>query len=56
MQEAASLSHSNDIIEIFSNSWGPSDNGALVEGPGPLVQHVFEGGTSEVSENYESVR
>eukprot|EP00049_Salpingoeca_infusionum_P006240 m.103631 g.103631 ORF g.103631 m.103631 type:complete len:792 (-) comp13245_c0_seq2:126-2501(-) len=36
--EAASLSHGMDIIDIYSNSWGPSDDGKTFEEPGPLTQ------------------
>ncbi len=36
-QEAAALSHSNQAIHIKSNSWGPSDDGATLSGPGPLT-------------------
>ena len=32
-QEAAVLGHKNDYIMIYSNSWGPSDFGFIVEGP-----------------------
>ena len=48
LQEAATLSHSSGIIEIYSNSWGPSDSGQLVDGPGPLVQLAFETGARDV--------
>ena len=48
LQEAGALSHENDIIEIYSNSWGPFDSGDIVEGPGPLVQMAFEMGAREV--------
>ena len=48
MDEAGSLSHQSDIIEIYSNSWGPPDTGRLVDGPGALVQRVFETGAREV--------
>ena len=50
LQEAAALSHGNDIIEIYSNSWGPSDSGQLVDGPGSLVQLVFKTGARDVRE------
>jgi len=35
--EAAAFAHRNDVIHIKSNSWGPSDNGRVLEGPGPLA-------------------
>jgi subtilisin-like proprotein convertase family protein len=37
LDEAEAMAHENDIIDIKTNSWGPVDNGALVEGPGPLT-------------------
>ncbi len=35
--EANALNWSNSIIQIKSNSWGPSDDGATLEGPGTLA-------------------
>jgi subtilisin-like proprotein convertase family protein/Leucine-rich repeat (LRR) protein len=32
--DAAALSYERDINDIYSNSWGPSDNGAVLGGPG----------------------
>ena len=40
--EANALSHSRDFVDISSNSWGPSDNGMTIEGPGPLLMAVLE--------------
>ena len=40
--EANALSHLNDDIDIYSNSWGPSDNGQTLSGPGPLMIAAFE--------------
>jgi subtilisin-like proprotein convertase family protein len=34
---ANALSYQNQINDIYTNSWGPFDNGQLVEGPGPLT-------------------
>jgi subtilisin-like proprotein convertase family protein len=36
--EANAFSHQLDAIHVLSNSWGPSDNGATLEGPGPLAE------------------
>ncbi len=36
-EEAAAFSHSNSLIHIKSNSWGPSDDGETLEGPGTLA-------------------
>jgi len=40
--EANALSHSRDFVDISSNSWGPSDSGGIIEGPGPLLMAVLE--------------
>jgi proprotein convertase subtilisin/kexin type 1 len=39
-----SLSFARDKIDIYSSSWGPLDNGATLEGPGPLAQQALENG------------
>ncbi|MEK7686690.1 MAG: S8 family serine peptidase [Verrucomicrobiota bacterium] len=36
-QEAAAMLHSNQWIHVKSNSWGPDDDAATLEGPGPLT-------------------
>jgi subtilisin-like proprotein convertase family protein len=36
-QEADALGYMADAIHIASNSWGPSDDGRTLEGPGPLT-------------------
>ena len=40
--EGNALSHMNNDIDIYSNSWGPSDNGNTLSGPGPLMIAAFE--------------
>ena len=40
--EADALSFENDDIDIYSNSWGPADDGQTVSGPGPLTLAAFE--------------
>ena len=47
-REANALGHSRSEIDISSNSWGPSDDGQTLEGPGPLLlnsleKNVYEG-------------
>ncbi len=42
VRESNSLSHERQNIDIYSNSWGPSDNGKTVEAPGPLMLAAFE--------------
>jgi kexin len=36
--EARGLSHRTDLNHVFSCSWGPTDDGRRLEGPGPLTQ------------------
>ena len=42
--EARSLVFNRDHISIYSASWGPDDNGEVVDGPGPLTKQAFEEG------------
>ena len=48
MNEAQSLSYTNDIIDIYSNSWGPCDFGC-VGGPKKLTQMTLKNGAEKVS-------
>ena len=41
-RESAALSHERQDIDIYSNSWGPSDDGETLEGPGPLMLAAME--------------
>ena len=41
LQEAQALSKYADEIHVYSNSWGPVDDGRSVEGPGRLVRELF---------------
>ena len=45
--EASALSFAWDKNHIYSNSWGPWDNGGTVEGPGALCKKAFEDGTQK---------
>ncbi|HVK07938.1 MAG TPA: S8 family serine peptidase [Gemmataceae bacterium] len=38
--EALALSYRRHAVDIYSNSWGPADNGVLA-GPGPMVLATF---------------
>jgi len=40
--EAAALLHRNDLIQVKSNSWGPEDDGDVVEGPGAQAAAALE--------------
>lgn len=46
--EASSLSLNPQHIQIYSSSWGPSDDGATVDGPGPLAMKAFIDGVQKV--------
>lgn len=37
LDEADAMVHSNSLIFIKSNSWGPNDDGLTLAGPGPLM-------------------
>ncbi|XP_071494703.1 furin-like [Diadema antillarum] len=43
--EARSLSHNPQVIDIYSASWGPDDDGQTVDGPGKLAKKAFLNGT-----------
>jgi subtilisin-like proprotein convertase family protein len=51
-QEAQALNHqltsatASDRISIYSNSWGPNDDGATLEGPGPLAAAALQNGVT----------
>jgi len=42
--EAHSLSLAPQHIDIYSNSWGPNDDGRTIEGPASLAQRAIEDG------------
>lgn len=46
--EAESLSLNPQYIDIYSASWGPSDDGMTVEGPGTLATAAFTNGINKV--------
>ena len=48
MNEAQSLSYANDIIDIYSNSWGTC-NLRCVGGPEKLTQMTLKNGAEKVS-------
>ena len=47
--EASSLSLNPQHIDIYSSSWGPSDDGTTVDGPGRLAKQAFLDGVTRVS-------
>jgi furin len=40
--EARAITHALEVNDIYSNSWGPVDDGRRKEAPGPLTQRAFE--------------
>lgn len=42
VREGNTLGHERQDIDIYSNSWGPSDNGETLSGPGPLMMAAME--------------
>lgn len=50
MVEARSLSFRPHYVDVYLSTWGPEDNGATLEGPGPLTQLALQNGTKTVSE------
>ena len=55
MNEASSLTFENDIVDIYSNSWGSSDSGAIVQGPGELTRLALQSGADNVKISLEMV-
>ena len=51
--EGGALSHNNDIIDIYSNSWGPIDPGYLANGPDVLARMALEMGVKEVHDIFQ---
>ena len=47
-KEAQALRFKRDHIDIYSNSWGPSDKGFEVVGPGHLTQETLKDGVEKV--------
>ena len=48
MEEAEALSYVRDIIDIYSNSWGPTDTGFNISKPRNLTELAFENGVTYV--------
>ena len=49
-QEAGALTHNWNDIHVYSNSWGPNDNGLTLSGPDQdsLVTEAFFEGVNRV--------
>ena len=46
--EGIALGYAYDKVDIYSASWGPTDDGKTVEGPGRLAKEAIERGVTEV--------
>ncbi|XP_063829835.1 neuroendocrine convertase 1-like [Ostrinia nubilalis] len=45
--EGEAIGYAWDKVDIYSASWGPSDDGRTVEGPGRLANEAFERGVTK---------
>lgn len=45
--EAEAIAFNHKLIDIYSSSWGPNDDGRTVEGPGTLASEAFIKGITE---------
>lgn len=48
LMEAKAVTYANDIVHIYSGSWGPQDNGQAFEGPGRLLSEALLRGITNV--------
>ena len=48
--EANSMGHEPNLIDIYSASWGPTDDGETVDGPRNATMRAIVRGVNEVSE------
>ena len=49
--EASAVGYKDDYIHVYSNSWGPSDFGFMVDGPGTLLQSTLAAGVNQVGQS-----
>lgn len=47
--EGEALSYKQELIDIYSASWGPSDDGETLDGPRRLASEALKRGVTEVS-------
>ena len=45
---ANALTYRNDIVHIYSNSWGPKDDGGTIAGPRQTLQMVLQNAMEQV--------
>lgn len=49
--EASSISHMPQVIDIYSASWGPTDDGKTVDGPRELTLQAMADGVNKVRQH-----
>ena len=47
--EAKALTYALDLVDIYSNSWGPPENNQLLGDAGPLMIRALELGVHKVN-------
>lgn len=52
--EASSISHMPQVIDIYSASWGPTDDGKTVDGPRELTLQAMADGVNKVRQHHTS--
>lgn len=50
IMEAGALGYHDNHIDVYSSSWGPSDSGFVVSGPGILAKRALRNGAEKVNE------
>lgn len=48
LNEARSFTYENEIVDIYSNSWGVYDDGYSIGGPEHLAKMALQNGINEV--------
>lgn len=46
--EGTALGYAQHLVDIYSASWGPNDDGQTVDGPGRLAKEAIERGITQV--------
>lgn len=54
--EASSISHMPQVIDIYSASWGPTDDGKTVDGPRELTLQAMADGVNKVRQQLKAFR
>ena len=54
--EVKAFGFRSDVIQVYSNSWGPNDDGFVVQGPGLFSYDALYDGITNVSLYYIVLR